>query len=101
MSGLSRGHGDAHGLRITHFADNNNVRRLPQRRPECRGKIRCIHAHLNLLDQAAKMDVFVLNRIFDGDDVPGLTLVDQIDQGGERRGLPRSRRAPDQHQTPG
>ena len=101
MPGLGRRHCDAHGLGITHFADDNNVRRLPQRGPKRRGKIRCVDTHLDLLDQAAKVDVLVLHRIFDGDDVPGFALVDQIDQSGQGRGLPRSCWTPNQHQPTG
>src|SRR3712207_6017975 len=38
-----------------------------------------------------------LNRVFDGDDVVLLLLVDEVDDGGERRGLARARRARDEH----
>jgi hypothetical protein len=101
MPGFRRGNSDAHGLGVTHFADNNNVWRLPQRGPKGGGKIRGIYPHLDLLHQAVTMDVFVFNRILDGDYVPRLTMIDQIDQSGKRGGLPRSCRPAHQHQTPG
>ncbi len=100
MAGLSRRYCDSHGLRIAHFADHNDVWRLAQGGPQRRGKIWCVYPNFDLLDQAAKVDVLILDRIFDGDDVPGISLIDQINQGSQCRGFSRPCRATNQNQSP-
>jgi hypothetical protein len=84
---LSGGERDAHGLRVAHLAHHNHVGRLAHRRPQGRGKVRRIDPDLHLLDHAPLVRVVVLNRIFDGDDVLGISAVDQVDQRGNRRRL--------------
>ena len=89
--GFRRGQRDAHRLGIAHLADHENVGRLPHRGPKSGGKVRCVDADLDLLDEPALVRVLVLDGIFDGDDVPGVAAVDGIDQRGQRRGLARIR----------
>ena len=87
MSGLGGGNRDAHGFRVAHFADHDDVGGLPQRCPERGRKIRSVDANLNLLNYASDMLMLILDRILDGYDVTGLPAVDLIDQSGERSGL--------------
>jgi len=99
VAGFSRAHGDAHGFRVAHFAHNNNVRRLAQRGAQRGGKIRSVGADFHLLNHAAQIGMFILNRIFDGEDVAGLAAVDLMDQSGESGGLSRTRWSADQDQS--
>ena len=45
------------------------------------------------------MRVLVLDRIFNGHNMPRVSLIDLIDQRSQRRGLPRSRRSADDHEA--
>ena len=89
---------DTHGLRITHFADDYHIRSLPQRGAERRRKVRSVDADFHLLNQAGGVRVLVLDRVFDGHDVPGHPPVDLLDQGGQRRGFAGAGRPANQHQ---
>ena len=98
MPSLGRRNRDRHALRITHLADHQYIRRLPQRRAESGRKIRRISSNLDLLDDAAHVRVFVFDRIFNGHDVARIALVDLIDQSRQCRGFPRASRASNQNQ---
>ena len=99
MAGFGRRERDAHRLRVAHLADHDHVGRLPQGGAQRSREIRRVDADLDLLDHAAVMDVLVLDRIFDGDDVARVAAVDLVDERGERRGLARSGRAADDRQA--
>ena len=60
MPGFRRGEGDAHRLGVAHLADHDHVGRLAQRRPQGGRKIGRVHADLDVLDEAAAVDVLVL-----------------------------------------
>src|SRR3954466_12189077 len=47
------------------------------------------------------MRVLVLDRVFDGDDVPRVAAVDLLDESGERRRLARARRTAHQDEAAG
>ena len=59
MAGLPRRERHLHGLGIAHLADDDNVGSLPQRRAERGREIRRVDADLNLLDDAAMVEVLV------------------------------------------
>src|SRR5216683_3081472 len=65
------------------------------------GKVRHVDADLALIDGALLMCVEILNRVFDGDDVPVVILVDEIDHAGEAGRLAGAGRAGDEHKTSG
>ena len=93
MTGFAGRERNLHRLRVAHFADHDDIGRLPQRRAQRGRKIRGVDADLHLLDQAALMRVLVLDRILDRDDVARPPRVDRVDHGRERRGLAAARRA--------
>ena len=84
VSCFSRGQRHPHGLWIAHLADNDDIRRLPHRRPECRRKIRCVDSDLDLLDDALLLGVLVFDGIFNRDDVLCIPAVDFINECSER-----------------
>ena len=98
VAGLARRQRDAHRLGIAHLADHDHVRRLPHRRAQRGREVGRVDADFNLLDDAALVQVLVLDRILDGDDVPGVAAVDHVDQRGDGGGLAGSGGAADQHQ---
>ena len=53
VPGLGRRQRDPHRLRVAHLADDDHVRRLPQRGAQRRREIRRVDADLDLLDDAA------------------------------------------------
>ena len=58
---------------------------------------RRVRVQLPLVDGRFLVRVEELDGVFDGDDVVSLRLVDEVDDGGQRRGLARARRARHQH----
>ncbi len=99
LAGLAGGKRDPHRLGIPHLADHDHVRHLPQRRMQRGREIRRVDPDLHLLDDALAVDVFVFDRVFDGDDVFGFALIDRIDDRRQRRRLARPRRPADEHET--
>ncbi len=99
VPGLPRRQRNPHRLGIAHLADDDDVGRLPDRRAQRRGEVRGIHADLDLLDDARVMDVLVLDRILDRDDVTGVAPVDFLDERREGRALARARRSADEDET--
>jgi hypothetical protein len=90
VPGLRRRQRDPHRLRVAHLANDDDVRGLADDGTERRRKVRRIDANLYLFDHAAIVDVFVLDRVFDGDDVAMIAPVDFVDQRRERRRLARA-----------
>src|SRR5438045_798003 len=83
-------------LVVAHLADEYDFGCLPQRRPEGRREVFGVRADLALVDGRVLVRVQKLNRVFDGDDVVVVLLVDEVNDGGERRRLTRTRRARDE-----
>ncbi len=67
--------------------------------PESLRKPERIAAHLALVDDRGLVRVDELDRVFHREDVGGLPLVDQVDDGRQRGGLPRPGRAGHQHES--
>ncbi len=70
MPGLRRRERDPHRLGIAHLADDDDVGSLAHGGAQRRRKVRCVDADLDLFDHASTVRVLVLDRVFDGDDVP-------------------------------
>ncbi len=99
VTGFRGGHGDAHCFGVAHFADDNDVRRLAQRGPQRRRKIGGVRAYFDLLDDTAHMLMFILDGIFDDDDVAGFAPIDAVDERRERSGFAGTRRATDENEA--
>jgi len=99
MPGFRRSYRDAHGFRVAHFADDDNVRSLAQGGAKRGGKVGSVGANFNLLDDAAHVLVLVLDGIFDDDNMTSFAAVDGVHQGGEGGGLARTGRTPDENQA--
>ena len=99
VTGLGRGQRDLDRLAIAHLADQDDLRRLAQRRAQRQRKSRRVAVQLALVDRALLVQVQELDRVLDGDDVVGARLVDQVDDRRQRRGLAGAGRAGDQHDT--
>ena len=99
VSGLACRHRHLHRLRIAHFADDDHVWRLAERRPERGRKVGRVNPHLDLLDEGLAMRVFVFDRILDGDDVERLARVDRGDQRSKRSRLGGARLSGGEDQT--
>src|SRR2546423_5736497 len=86
---------DFNRLAVAHLADEYDFGRLAQRRPEGQCEARRVGVKLALVYGRVLVRVKELYRVFDGDDVVRLRLVDEVNDGGERRRLARTRRAGD------
>jgi hypothetical protein len=64
-----------------------------------RGKVGRVDANFDLFDDRTMVLMFVLDRIFDRNDVSSLSTVDRIDQGREGRRFARAGRATDEHEA--
>jgi len=70
---------------------------LTQRSPQRRRERRRIAVQLALVDRGLLVLMQKLNRIFNREDMFGARLVDQVDDGRQRRRLPRSGRTGHEH----
>src|SRR5689334_16212002 len=88
---------DLCSFEIPHFADENHFRRLAQRGTQGRRKVARVVSDFALIDGGSFVIVKILNRIFDGDNVVGLLLIDDVDDGGLSGALARARWTGDQY----
>ena len=95
MAGHGSFHGDLRGFLITDFSDHDDVRILPQKRAQRRGKIKADFLINVYLDDSGKI---VLDRIFGGHDFH-VRGIDRIDRGIECGGFSGTRRAADEDQA--
>src|SRR5262249_60224013 len=79
--------------------NHNYVRSLAERRAQCRRKIGRISTDFDLLYDASNVSMFVLNWIFDDDNVARFTMIDFIDERSHGRGLAGTSRAAKQHKS--
>ena len=85
VAGLGRGQGYRHRLQVTQFADQDNVRVLPQHMFErCREAVGVV-AHLALVDERHLMRMQELDRVLHRHDVVRTRTVDEIDHRRQRR----------------
>ncbi len=73
---LGRFERDLGRLVVAHLADEDDLRRLPERRAQRRGEVLGVRADLALVDGRVLVRVEELDGVFDGDDVVLLLLVD-------------------------
>jgi hypothetical protein len=85
MTGLCRCECSRHRLGITHLADQNDVRILPQNGPHGVSEAGGVVANLDLLDDGFAVCMLILNRVFNRNDVISSACVDEVDEGGHRR----------------
>ena len=69
---------------VAHFAHQNHFRRLPQSGAQGNRKTWRIGVEFALVNRRILVCVQKLDRIFDGDDVVGLRLINQIDNRRQR-----------------
>jgi hypothetical protein len=81
MAGFGCFKGNFDGLAVAHLAHQNYFRRLPKGRAQCKTKSRSIAAQFPLMHCALFVAMHEFNGIFDGNDVVGVCLIDQIDDG--------------------
>lgn len=84
VPGIGKRQGMLHGFAVTDFTDQHHIRRLTQGIFQRRVKTASIDADLSLIDDRALMPMDVLDRVFDGDDVPGTMAVAMIDECSQR-----------------
>ena len=71
VAGFRGGQRDFDRLAIAHFADQNHLRRLAQRRAQREREGRRVGVQLALVDRALLVLVQELDRVLDGEDVIG------------------------------
>ena len=98
VAGFGRGDGRLDGFQVTHLAHQDAVGVLPQGATQGLGEAGHVGVHLALVDDRFFVLVVVLDRVFDGDDVPVEVDVDVVDHRRERGGLARAGGAGDQKQ---
>ncbi len=101
MTGFACRQRDVHGRLIAHLADDDHVGRLTERRAQGSGEVRRVDADFDLLHQAARVLVLVLDRIFDRDDVALVAKVDFVDERSQRGGLAGAGRPADEDEPAG
>src|SRR5438445_13820996 len=87
MARFGRRERDPHRLRIAHLADDDDIWRLTHHSAESRRKIWRVDSDFNLFDDTIPMLMFVLDRVFNRDDVLAIAAIDGIDESGQRRCL--------------
>ena len=97
VTGLGGRQRDLDGLAVAHLADEDHLRRLAQGSAQGQRERRRVAVQLALVHRRLLVNVEELDGIFDGEDVFGARLVDEIDQRRERRRLARAGRPGDQH----
>lgn len=90
MAGFREGNGVVHGLAVSDFTNQDNIRRLAQGIFQCNRPIFCIYTDFTLGDDAVFVLVDKLNRVFDGNNVVEAVFVSIVDKGGEGSGLART-----------
>jgi len=88
---------DFNRLPVAHFAYENDLRRLAQRRAQGQRKSRRIGMQFALMDGRFLMTMQKLDGIFDGEYVVGLLFVHSVENGRERGGFSGAGRAGDKY----
>ncbi len=99
VSRLRGAQGDAHGLRVPHLSDDEDVRSLTHGGSQGGREVRSVRSDLDLFDETGAVRMLVLDRVLDRDDVAGVAAVDLLDERRERRGLAGAGGAADQDET--
>ena len=87
MAGFGRHHRDLDRGPVAHFANQNDFRRLTQRRAQSGRIIVEVVSKLALIERRLALRMHVLDRIFEGNDVDRLRIVDLVENGSQGCGL--------------
>src|SRR5258708_38925914 len=98
MTSLCRLKGDFRGLKVSHLADEDHFRGLPQSSPQGRWKIRCILAYLTLINGGVLVVVKELDWILDSHDMVVFIFINEVDDRSLRRTLAGAGWSCNQHQ---
>ena len=99
VAGLGGRQGGPHRLLVTHLADQDHVGVLTQDAAHGTAEGFGVHPDLALVDDRLAVAMQILDRILDRHDVPGLVLVDPVDDRRQRRRLAGARGAGEQNQA--
>ena len=72
---------------IAHFPDQDHLGGLPQGRAQRQSEARRVAVEFALMNRGFLVEVQKLDRVFDGEDVVGLLLIDFVQDSGQRRGF--------------
>ena len=97
VAGFRRREGETDGFKVAHFADQDHVRILAQRRLQRIGERQHMGADFALVDQAFLRLMYEFDRVFNGQNVAEVVFVDVIDHRRKRGGLAGTGRAGHQH----
>jgi len=101
MAGLGHGQRRLYRFQVSHFADEHDIRILPEDGPESRMETFCVLMHLSLIDDAGFVLMSKLNGIFDSYNVFATVGIDSVYHRGQRGRLARSGRSCHQNEAPG
>ena len=99
ISSLSRAEGQTHRFRLAHFADHQHVRILTQAVQQRLLEAGRVASHFTLANKRLARSKRKLDRVFNCNDVPGVTQVDRLNQRSQRGCFAAARRAADEHQA--
>ena len=99
VAGLGCFQRNFNGFTVTHLANQNNFWRLPQRGPQRHRKRRRVAVQFTLMDYAILMRVQKFDRIFNGENMKRLLLVNEINDRRKRRRLAGTGRSGHQHDS--
>ena len=91
VAGFGGGEGDADGVEVAHFGDDDDVGVLAQRLAQGAGKAVGVAADLALFDEAGAVLIDELDGVLEGDDHAAAGVRDALDHRGEGGGFARSR----------
>ena len=87
MPGFGSLNGDINSLFISHLADENDIRILPQRCTQSLSKAFRVGSAFTLSDAAFIISIEKLDRVFDCYDLAVFVLINQVDHGRQCGGL--------------
>src|SRR5919106_6401279 len=79
--------GELNGLQISHLSDEDDIRVLPQGRPQSTRKGAGMASYFPMVNDTSLAHVHNLNRILNGDDMILAALISIIDDGCQGRGF--------------
>jgi hypothetical protein len=97
LAAFRRSHRQADGLQVAHFTDEDHVRVLAQRRTQGVVERQRMRTDFALVDQRLFRFVHEFDRVFHGQDVAHLVLVDVVHHRRQRGGFTGAGRTGHQH----
>ena len=99
VAGLGRLQGNVDGDPVAHLADHDDVRILPESRPQCGFEAVGVASQFALDDIRLVVTMEILDRVLDGHHLLRPQPVDMTHHGGQRGALAAAGRAGHQHQA--